>query len=149
MWQYILVCTGIYQYVLIFTSMYMDEHSISQTLNIQCFIIIDYWMSCTVHGRCVHWYCNIVKQCPCMHKYQCLMWQYIPVYTVIYQYVLIYTSMYMDEHSISQTQNIQCFITWDCWISCTVHGRCVHWYWNIVKQCSCMNNIDVWCDSTY
>ena len=56
----------------------------------------------------------------------------------------------MDEHSISQTLNIQCFITLDCWMSCTVHGRCVHWYWNIVKQCSCMNNnIKVWCDSTY
>ena len=51
---YILVCTGIYYYVPIYTCMYMDEHSISQTLNIQCFITLDYWMSCTVHGRCVH-----------------------------------------------------------------------------------------------
>ena len=51
---YILVCTGIYYYVPIYTCMYIDYHCISQTLNNQCFIIIEFQLSCTLHGRCVH-----------------------------------------------------------------------------------------------
>ena len=87
----VIVHTSTYQYVLIFTSMYMDEHSISQTQNYSVlyhFGLLDVmycaWKMCVLilkHHETVLLYAQISMSDVTVHT--SIYW-YIPVCTDIY-----------------------------------------------------------------
>ena len=52
---------------------------------------------CTVHGRVIPWYLNIIKQCQSMKNVQvssCSTYLYIPYLIMLFQHIPVCTSMY-------------------------------------------------------
>ena len=96
LYEQISVCTGIYQYVLIYTSTYMDEHSISQTLNIQCCIIIE-WHRLLDVMYCAWDMCALVlKRRNSVLQFEKISLSDVTVHTGIYShgYILVCTDIY-------------------------------------------------------
>ena len=92
--KYVQVCTGMYYYVLVCTylSRQFPKHGMHSVVS-----SLGTAICCTVHGRVIPWYLNIIKQCQNMKNVKvsiCSMYLYIPYLIMLFQHIPVCTSMY-------------------------------------------------------